>query len=79
MTLTLMLMARAPTITGGTGSDTLQITADAGTDAIEARDIAGITRSAFQFLEASGTTATADLTISDNNAGYTHASRHTHY
>ena len=62
------------TITGGTGSDTLTILADAGNDAIEAADIDNITKiETFQFTQADGVTARVDLTIADANAGYTHA------
>ena len=62
------------TITGGTGSDTLQITSDAGTDAIAAVDIDNITKiETFQFLEASGSTATASIELANANAAYTSA------
>ena len=67
-------MATAKSIAGGTGSDTLQITSDAGTDAIAAVDIDTITKiETFQFLEATDTTATASIELADANAAYTSA------
>ena len=52
------------TITGGTGSDTLAITASGGT--IEAADLAAVTKvETFQIV---GTTASISLTLSDANA-----------
>ena len=55
----------------------LQLTTDNATDTGEAQDLVSITKiDTFQFLEATGTTARVDLTISDNNAGYTHASNY---
>jgi len=60
---------RVVTITGGTGSDTLAITASGGT--IEAVDLASVTKvETFQIV---GTTASISLTLSDNNAAYTNA------
>ena len=61
------------TITGGTGSDVLQITVDTDNDAIAAADLANITKiETFQILEGVDD-ATANITLSNNNAAYTHA------
>jgi Ca2+-binding RTX toxin-like protein len=63
------LDSRAAAITGGTGSDTLKITAAGGT--IEAADLATVTKvETFQIL---GTTAATTISLSDNNATYTNA------
>jgi Ca2+-binding RTX toxin-like protein len=63
------LDSRAAAITGGTGSDTLAITAAGGT--IEAADLATVTKvETFQIL---GTTAATTISLSDNNATYTNA------
>ena len=60
----------AATITGGTGADTLQITVSGA--ALIAEDFASITK--IETIQAVGTTAAATFTLSDNTAGYTHAS-----